>query len=289
MTTTARKQSKPKPKPVWTLNLWTLVGQPSPKREWSEDQKLAIAKEAGFDAIHTYADASWKPKLEKHGLRLMGFFVSSKASEFKDRIQRQIAGGAEHINVHLGDHNTPIEKAVDLAVRLIDEGNKHDIPIYIETHRNTCTETPEKLEALAEGFEKATGSPLPICWDHSHHHVVKIIDPHDFSKRYTKHKKPLQRTPLWHFRPSNGNHCQIPVTDGKGKLSIEFKAWLPFAEELMEIWLKGPRPTNEMWVCPELGPNKDYGNSLFPNVWEDNKRLRKELAKAWNRALKKTG
>ena len=33
---------------------------------------------------------------------------------------------------------------------------------------NTCTETPEKLCAIAAGYKKSTGRLLPITWDFSH-------------------------------------------------------------------------------------------------------------------------
>jgi hypothetical protein len=76
-----------------------------------------------------------------------------------------------------------------------------------------------------------------------------------------------------HLRPFNGHHCQVPVTDGKGKLSPKVKAWLPFAEELFRVWRvwrAGRKDGCELFVCPEMGPiSGAYNIHGLPNSWED--------------------
>lgn len=116
--------------------------------------------------------------------------------------------------------------------------------------------------------------------------LVKHLPPGDFMERLLVRPELLQHGNLLHCRPFNGHHCQIPVTDGEGNLTREFRDYLPFAEAAFSRWLDGPRPHNELWVVPELGPvSSGYGISTWPSVWEDCQVARCELQEAWDRAL----
>ena len=277
----------PRPRLVQVGNLWTLLGHPSPRHEWSLDRKLRAIKEARFDAVTVQANAQHRALLRQYNLRLMGYFSSSLASEFRELIRSQKEAGAEHINVQLGDHDTSPGRATQLAVRLIREGNRQKIPCYVEIHRDTATETPEKVRALATGYRKATGTYLPITWDHSHLAIIKHMRPEDYSRRLLQPKRLHQMTPLFHCRPFNGHHCQVPVTNGRGRLTPEFKDWLIFVQDLFSLWLSGPRPGNEIWVCPEIGPVPGgYNLSSFPDSWSEAILCRKHIEAAWKRALK---
>lgn len=118
-----------------------------------------------------------------------------------------------------------------------------------------CTETPEKAYALADAYQKITDELRPITWDFSHFAVVKHLTPANFIEKLLIRPDLIQRAQQFHFRPFNGHHCQIPVTDGKGNLTQELKDWLPFAEAVLKCWLEGNRGTNrEIFVCPEMGP-----------------------------------
>jgi hypothetical protein len=93
----------------------------------------------------------------------------------------------------------------------------------IEVHRDTCTETPEKTYALADGYLKMTGKLLPLTWDFSHLAVVKHLMPESYVKRLLVRPKLIQRSQQFHFRPFNGHHCQVPVTRGDGSLTRELR------------------------------------------------------------------
>lgn len=124
---------------------------------------------------------------------------------------------------------------------------------------------------------------LPLSFDFSHFAVVKHLLPEEFAKRLLVRPDLIQRARQFHFRPFNGHHVQVPITDGFGKLTLEVKAWLPFAEAVLQCWLEGNRETDrEILICPELGPKEGgYALSTFPNSWEDAKLLRGEIEKLW--------
>lgn len=270
------------------LNLWTMGDYPTAKKPWSLEQQLVAIKEAGFDGITTHATPEHAKLAQKLGLIIVGFISTGKASEFRSLIQQNVDAGATSVNVQLADHDTPVEKAIQLCIKLIAEGEKLGAKCSLEVHRDTCTETPEKTYAIAAGYKKATGQLLPITWDFSHLSVVKHLTP-PYWERLLVNPKLVQRAEQFHLRPFNGHHCQIPVTDGTGKLSLELKEWLPFLDKTLEMWLQGKQDGREVFLVPEMGPVRGgYNFAQLPNSWEDAKVLRVLIDKAWKKALAAT-
>jgi hypothetical protein len=266
-------------------NLWSLTEYPTKKRDWPLERKLTEVKAAGFDGFTTLPSKEHAKLAEKLGLMIVGYFSSSKAAEFEKLIRQNLDAGAVHINVQLGDHDTLTPEAVRLAVRLIEVARKHGALAAVEVHRDTCTETPEKTYALADGYRKITGELLPITWDFSHIAVVKHLYP-PYWERILVAPKLIQHAQQFHFRPFNGHHCQIPVTDGKGNLSLEFTQWLPFLEKALEVWLAGKQSGREIFIVPEMGPVAGgYNFAQLPNSWEEAKVLRPIIDKTWKKVL----
>ena len=127
-------------------NLWSLVGHPSPAREWSLDRKIKACADAGFDGITTLLTPEHRRLAEKHGLpHLLGFISSSDPAEFARCIREQKEGGAVHINVQLDNHDTPPAIATRHWIQMLRDAEKiGGVVLSLEVHRDTCTETPEK-------------------------------------------------------------------------------------------------------------------------------------------------
>lgn len=145
------------PKIVFIANLWTLVGHPSTATEWSLEKKFQAVKEAGFDGVNWRGSPEIAKLLRSFGLRFSGLFDASDSEEFAPLIRAQMEAGAETINVQLADHDTPVEDALRLAIRLMEESDRQNANVHLEVHRDTCTETPEKAYAIADGYRAATG------------------------------------------------------------------------------------------------------------------------------------
>lgn len=270
-------------------NLWSLVEYPNKRQDWPLERKLTAVKTAGFDGFTTLPSKEHAKLAEKLGLIIVGYFSSSKAADFERLIRQNVDAGAVHINVQLGDHDTLTPEAVRLAVRLFEVARKHGALPAVEVHRDTCTETPEKTYALAAGYRKVTGELLPMTWDFSHLSVVKHLAP-PYWERLLVAPKLIQHAQQFHFRPFNGHHCQVPVTDGKGKLSLELTQWLPFLEKTLETWLAGKQSGREIFVVPEMGPIPGgYNFAQLPNSWEDAKVLRSIIGRTWKKVLAARG
>lgn len=277
--------SSARPVLVLTANLWTLAGHPSPRREWSLSRKVRAVAEARFDAITAPATPELAELIRQRDLRFMGFFSSSDPTEFAGQLSAQRLAGAELVNVQIGDDFTPAAEGFALARQLLDEANRQQIYTTIEVHRDTATETPEKTYAIADAYHAATGRVLPITWDHSHFAVVKHLKPFLFGDVLLQQTELIQAARIFHLRPFNGQHAQVPVIDARGRLTPEFRTWLSFAEELLRLWLAGPRPRNTLWVCPEIGPVGIHGYNLstFEPSWAQAMVCARELRKLWRR------
>lgn len=283
----SRSKKSPAPRLVQCATTWSMIAYPSANREWSLKRKMQEIKAAGFDGIAAYANPEVKGLADKLGLKIMGGFDGSSVAKARKQIIEQRDNGTRYMNVQLLDHDTPPAVAAKLAVKLIKLSDELGVAVHIETHRDTATETPEKYDEIQRLFTKATGRLMPTTWDHSHFAVSKHLLPSVYSKRLLVWPKLIQLSHLFHLRPFNSQHCQIPVTNGRGQLTPEFKDYLAFVEDLFTLWLQGPKPRGELYVCPELGMSHGYHVSNDPHAWPDAVVARKEYAGAWRRALRR--
>jgi hypothetical protein len=269
-------------------NLWTLMEHPSRENEWTLDQKLEAIRAAGFDGVCWAPSAELYEGLKRYGLMFVGGMASGNEADFPSLLRDLQQYGAHHVNVQLAldDVTTPL--ALRLTLALMREGEGLGLEPAIESHRGTCTETPEKLYALADAYQQETGKLLPISWDFSHFAVVKHLVPSNYIERLLLRSDLIQHAQQFHFRPFNGHHVQVPITDISGNMTREVMEWLPFAEAVLMCWIEGNSDNGrEIFICPELGPlDGGYALSTFPNSWEDAKVLRNEIEAMWVRLAK---
>jgi hypothetical protein len=275
------------PQLVMCATTWSMIDFPAPKYEWPMSIKLREIKKAGFDGVCAYITEDLARDARLAGLRLMSGFDAQSVADALPRLQEQQNSGVRFINIQLLNHDTPPAIAAAVAVRLIRASRNLGLAVHIETHRDTATETPEKFDEIARLYKKATGELMPVTWDHSHFAVSKHVLPADYSKRLLAWPKLIQASQMFHLRPFNSQHCQVPVTNGRGGLTAEFRDYIVFVEDLFVCWLNGPRPDDELWVCPEMGMSHGYHLSTHPHAWPDAMRAREEIARAWRRALKR--
>ncbi|HEU6449546.1 MAG TPA: xylose isomerase [Verrucomicrobiae bacterium] len=266
-------------------NLWTFMGHPTKENEWTLDQKLRAIKEAGFDGVCWAGSPELRDGCRQNDLIFVGGMASGNAKDFPRLLQEQKDCGAVHVNVQLASDEISTAEALELTLTLNREAKRIGVIPGIETHRGTCTETPEKHYALCDAYQRTTGELLPLSLDFSHFAVVKHLMPEHFAKRLLGRPDLIQHAQQFHFRPFNGHHVQVPITDGRGNLTQEVKDWLPFAEALLKCWLEGnENSAREIFICPELGPIEGgYKLSTFPNSWEEAKVMRIEIEKLWRK------
>ncbi len=264
-----------------------MVGYPTRAREWSLERKLDAIQAAGFDGVAAYITPAIKAGADRRGLSMMSGFDCSDLKVARARLEEQRALGVHFINIQLLNHDTHPGPAAAMAVRLLRLSRQLGLGVHVEVHRDTSTETPEKFTEIARRYRRATREIMPVTWDHSHFAVSKHVMPKDYSTRLLVWPKEIQHSQLFHLRPFNSQHCQVPVTNGRGRLTPEFRDYLAFVEDLFTLWLRGPQPGGELWVCPEMGMSHGYNVSTNPPVWPDVIRSRREFLGAWARARRR--
>ncbi|MEZ5278392.1 MAG: hypothetical protein R3F07_18565 [Opitutaceae bacterium] len=279
-----KKASGAKPVLVQLGSLWTLTDYGGKKSPWSVEKKIRKIRKAGFDGFMGRVPPVTREMIEENGLVFSGIVDLGRASEVRPRLKRLKLAGARCVNVQMLDHDTPTHRAVSLARRVMEAADTLALDVSIEVHRDTCTETPEKAYALAEGFEKAEKRPLKMTWDFSHPAVVKSLGA-PFWDRLAERPDLIQVANQFHMRPFNGHHAQIPAMGWDGKLTPEFRDWLEFAERVFACWLEAATPGREIFVCPEQGA-PGYDLSVFPDRWDDIQVIRRQLGKVWKRQLR---
>jgi hypothetical protein len=276
------KSASPKIAPVLKqfAGLWTLTHQPSAAKEWSLEEKFKQAKKAGFDAMGGGPDAEAPALCEKYGMDYV-CYIDPNRKTYREKLEAAKAVNPVRINVQLCDHDTAPSEAVSVWLKLEALAKKMGLEVDLEVHRDTCTETSEKVYEIAALYKKATGTKLRFCWDFSHIAVVKHLNP-PYADRLLTHPDLVQLARQFHFRPFNGHHCQIPATDGKGNETPEFKAYLDFVDATIACWVKGAKGGEVVYACPEFGPvASGYGLPAFPNVWKDAVLLRAKTEAIW--------
>jgi hypothetical protein len=276
---------KNNPRLVVCATTWSMIGYPTARRPWPVARQLREIKAAGFDGVCAWITPEIAASARDLGLELLSGFDAKSVADAVPKLRAQRDLGVRLINIQLLNHDTPPAKAAPVFVRVVQAARKLGVLAHLETHRDTCTETPEKFDEIARLYRRATGELLPVTWDHSHFAVSKHMLPPDYSRRLLAWPKLIQASQLFHLRPFNSQHCQVPVTDGRGRLTPEFCDYLAFVQDLFACWLAGPRPGGELWVCPELGMSHGYHVSVNPHPWPDAVRARTEILGAWQRAL----
>ena len=278
----SKKVKRPKIQHMATL--WTLTDYGGKKGEWSIDQKIKRIKKTGFDGFCGRVPDITAEHVKRHGLLFAATVDIGTVKEIRPKLKAIKEANARCVNVQLLDHDTPTERAVATARRVMEEADKLEMDVAIEVHRDTCTETPEKAYALAEGFEKAENRLMKMTWDFSHPAVIKHLSP-PYWDRLAERIDLIQYAQQFHFRPFNGHHCQVPALGRGGKFTPEFLDWLEFADQVIACWLRAAEPGREMFVCPEQGSG-GYFLSVFGDRWKDVQAIRDEVDRVWRKQLK---
>jgi hypothetical protein len=276
-------KSKPATLVTWA-SLWSLVNHPAPTREWSLRRKFAAAQKAGFDGVNAMFTPAHVQMSRQFKLRALGTIWQPKATDFAGLIAAQKAAGVTGVNVMFAEHDTPFATAFRLMRKLYAEAARQEVFASIEIHRDTAPETPEKLFALADKYERQTGKLMPVTWDFSHWGVVKQLPPSSHARFFARPGL-VQNGRIFHLRPFNASHAQIPTRDRRGRETAEFREWLDFIQALMELWLRGPQPGGEFNAVLEFGPIvHGYQLTTFPSAWEEACFCRESVLECWKRA-----
>jgi hypothetical protein len=266
-----------------TASLWTLMNHPSAAAEWSLESKLAAVKDAGFRAFQGVAEDRFKALAADYELAFLAT-ANANAADFPDRLREAAAAGARRINVLFCRHDTPLDEAARAWIELDRMASDLGLAADLETHRGTCTDTPEKTWRIAEVFEQTTGRPIRLNFDLSHFAVFKHFEPHEAEVFLTARPDLIRHSRQVHLRPFSGQHAQIPVSAGDSDARHPaYVAWLELARAFLACWLAGRADDACLHACPELGGvGSGYWLPGFPPPWPDAIRVKRDVQQLWS-------
>lgn len=289
----SKMQTQNRPRLVSCINLWTFLQHPytaSPRIGWSK--LSALLEQHDITAVSWLASRTngFKEWIGQHGYQYGGLFDYGKGDCAESKLSEILDIGNGPINCQLGDHDTSTEEALELTLEVMTAAEKLGANVHIEAHRDTATETPEKMDALIDAYRNARAKDLKVNYDYSHPASLKHLLAKDYSRRLITRPNYLQASDLIHLRPFNGHHCQIAVTDGQGAFTPECLDYFSFVSDVFDCWLAGPHTAGRtLWVVPELGPldNLAYCLSCFPSVESDVFVLNKAIHSIWDKCIKR--
>ena len=259
--------------------LWSLRKYPTARREWSWARKFRAIEQAGFSGVMSPP----LPALRERGnLSYLSITSIDRAAQIVPAFDSAQEYGAERLVVQIADFDTPLPVCLQLVQAVVETSRARGLPVDFETHRNTYTETPEKTWALVDAYQQVAGEPLPLCFDFSHYAVVRHLAP-PYWAQLADRPDAVARASVFHLRPFNGHHCQIPVTrNGRGR-APEYIPWLEFVREL--FCFLHASGTADAIVVPELGHDAPaYRLSCFPDTWDDTRVVHRDFQRVWRAA-----
>lgn len=269
--------------------LWGMIGLPlncehDGKPEWTLDEKFALCREAGFEAVECWLqddnEREVKDALDRYGLKLVLGHRPFSVDDVRSQVERAKRLNADFIFAQPADAYTPLEKVVEIVTEGRRIANDAGFPFFVETHRNNFTENIPQTEELIQAV-----SDIRITGDFSHFVVVGEFYGWENEGALERMKNILPHVAHLHGRISNGEAVQVDVGDGSGQTAQFFvEIW----SAAMKHWLQTAQPGDVLPFTPELGPPR-YAITLpdgreFSDRWEQALVIKNLAESAWHKA-----
>ncbi|MCF7689303.1 MAG: hypothetical protein K9M98_00865 [Cephaloticoccus sp.] len=257
---------------------WSLREYPTPANEWSWARKFDAIRAAGFTGIMSPPREELRARGDLDYWAMGSLGVEHDPAPYFAQVK---ALGATHATIQPCDVETPLADAITAVVGILAAAKKAGMPTTIESHRNTFTETPERMWALYDGYREKTGEVMPVCFDHSHFAVVRHMAA-PYWPKLNERPEIMRECPRFHMRPFNGHHCQIPATFDGTRRTPEYELWSDYAKSLI-TFLQNQSACADIHMVPELGNAAPaYGLSCFPDIWQDAQVVGADLRRWWD-------
>lgn len=172
---------------------------------------LPRLRPAGFGLVETpgFADRDHRARLADAGLRIGAALTAiADPDQARGGLEAAAAAGAAYVRCKvLGPHHGPGEVAACLDA-LAEAGDRLDLPVFLETHRDTAT---QDLAATAALLAERPG--LRLTFDVSHWRVGGDWPAGPRTAREAAMRAlVLARVASLHLRVSDGERIQVPLT-----------------------------------------------------------------------------
>lgn len=192
----------------------------------------------------------------------MAQFREIRVADDADPAAASLAGqGAECGIIHLGWGLEDDTEAAHLIEAVIVAAQKHNIPLYIETHRATLTQDIWRTVQFARKFPE-----LRFNGDFSHWYTGQEMVYGSFESKLEFIQPVLERVRFLHGRIGNPGCMQVDL--GNGDIQQH-----PYIHHFKQMWtaaftgfLSSAKPADFICFTPELLAPAIYYARVFPNA-----------------------
>ncbi len=203
---------------------------------------LKAAKAAGFQGVQFAS-----PELCRElGLRVAGAGRVNQVEEVEPVAIKAKEQDLVCVTLHVGWGMEPDDQAWRLVEAVLEASQKHDIPLYIETHRATITQDIWRTVQLVNKFPE-----IRFNGDFSHWYTGQEMVYGGFEKKADFLAPVFERVRFIHGRIGNPGSIQVDIGDGRQDL--------PYLAHFKEMWtrsfagfLKSAQPGDYFCFTPEL-------------------------------------
>jgi sugar phosphate isomerase/epimerase len=285
------------PPKLWiAINVWGLEGLPTPRTEWSLEEKLRrLSQAGGFDVVdrYTVADPSSESAVaeivglaKKHGFRVGMSTTIDRLEQLDVAISLAKKAGTPYVDVMTGPYTMPEADAVRLIRAISDRFLAERIALALQTHRGLVTQD------LLRTVEYAKAVPeLRFDLDLSHYFVAGEIGGDLTSEARSSFEAILAKAVMLDGRVSNGEQVQIDI--GPAGDNPHARRFAALWKEVMVSWLERAKPGDVLPYRVELGPPSyailDLEGREISDRWEQTLVIRGLAERLFNEAVKETG
>lgn len=198
-----------------TLDDWTTAPLTASQRHGTNRDFLMACRDAGYEGVQ-----GGDPAL----CRELGLIPSTggRITDPAD-VDRQVLGwseaGMEFAAIHLGteiDDDATVDRLVE-SVLQASQCQKQ--PVYVETHRATCTQDGFRTLRIVEKFPE-----IRFCGDFSHWYTGHEMIYGNWNAKLDFYQPVFDRVRTFHGRIGNSSHMQVTLMDGHNDAAIsDFK------------------------------------------------------------------
>lgn len=274
-------------------NLWGLVGLPSKDKEWSEEEKLALVKQAGFDAFDVWIGGAseervekWRAQGSRFGLEVGVETGPEKVQDLGPAIATTKRLGSVYLDVHVANSFVAEAEATELLRGLSEEAKRADLAMVVQTHRGRVTQDLIRTVGYARAIPD-----LRFDVDLSHYFVGGEIGgaPSPVAQPYFDLL--LDRAVMLDGRVSNGEQVQIDM--GPAADNAQTRIFAAMWKRAMVHWLKEAQPGDVFPFRVELGPPGyailDPAGREISDRWGQQKTMARLVVRLWNEAVREVG
>jgi hypothetical protein len=258
---------------------WSLIGLPRDGAEWGLDEKMRRVKQAGFELIECWLDDSNETAVSgaaaAAGLELALGAHPYTTADFTRAVAQAQKLEARYVVVQVGHAFLSDEETTSLLREGLRCAAGEGVPMFVETHRATVTESAYRTLRLVEALPE-----IRFTGDFSHWAVAG--DMASVEALAPRIGPVLDRVRTIQARVSNGEQVQVDVGDGKGRPA---QGYVGIWAEAIRRWRVQAQP-GEYFVCAtELGPPPysilDLQGRESSDRWEQSLVMRDLLRSAW--------